>query len=183
MSVAVRKTILSGLALLLLAAGSLIGIDFLQLNRTAPALVAPPDQADFIQVDKARRTLTLFRGPNVLKAYKVSLGTAPIGPKSREGDSRTPEGRYLIDSKNPRSRFHLALHVSYPNADDRVSAEGRGVPPGGDIMVHGLPNGLGWLDKLHLRRDWTDGCIAVTNDEMDEIWSRVATGTMIEIKP
>jgi murein L,D-transpeptidase YafK len=102
---------------------------------------------------------------------------------NREGDGRTPEGRYSIDSRNSRSRFHLALHISYPNADDRRTAQQRGVSPGGDIMIHGLPNGLGWLDKLHRKRDWTDGCVAVTNPEMEEIWAHVATGTAIEILP
>jgi murein L,D-transpeptidase YafK len=105
------------------------------------------------------------------------------GYKQREGDGRTPEGRYAIDFKNPRSRFHLALRISYPDASDRDSARRRGVPPGGDIMIHGLPNGLGWLGKYHLWRDWTDGCIAVTNGQIEEIWASVDVGTPVEIRP
>ena len=99
------------------------------------------------------------------------------------GDGRTPEGAYAIDFKNARSRFHLALRISYPNAADRASAQRRGVPPGGDIMIHGLPNGLGWLAGLHLWRDWTDGCVAVTDAQIGEIWPLVDVGTTVEIKP
>ena len=183
MTLILRKTLLTLLVIVLIGFVGMIGADFLQLGRTAPVLVAEEDQADLIRVDKAKRTLTLLRGPDIINTYQVSLGGAPSGHKSREGDGRTPEGRYLIDSKNARSHFHLALHISFPNADERVDAQRRGVSPGGDIMVHGLPNGLGWLDKLHLKRDWTDGCIAVTNREMDEIWARVAKGTPIEILP
>lgn len=106
-----------------------------------------------------------------------------MGRKTQEGDGRTPEGQYTIDSRNSRSHFHLALHVSYPASGDRAAAQLRGVAPGGDIMIHGLPNGLGWLDRLHLKRDWTDGCIAVTNSEMDDIWAHVTTGTEVEIFP
>ena len=169
-------------ALLVLAAG-VVGWDFFQLGRKVPEQVPPENRADLIKVDKAARTLTLLHGSDVLKRYQVSLGPAADGHKSEEGDGRTPEGRYLVDSKNGRSRFHLALHISYPNAEDRERARQRGVSPGRDIMIHGLPNGLSWLDKLHLRRDWTDGCIAVTNQEMDDIWAHVATGTAIEIRP
>ena len=114
---------------------------------------------------------------------QVHFGGDPVGHKLREGDSRTPEGDYAIDSKNRRSRFHLALHVSFPDTKDRARATQNGVPPGSDIMVHGLPNGLGWLGGLHLFRDWTDGCIAVTNTEMEEIWALVDSGTPIQIKP
>ncbi len=180
---ALRKPLLVLLVVLGVAAVGLIGADFLQLGRKAPALVSPEDRADLIKVDKAKRTLTLLHGTNVIKRYDISLGPAPTEQKSQEGDGRTPEGRYTIDARNARSHFHLALHISYPDADDRASAQRRGVSPGGDIMVHGLPNGLGWLGKLHLKRDWTDGCIAVTNGEMDEIWAHVPTGTPIEILP
>jgi murein L,D-transpeptidase YafK len=179
--VPLRSIVLLGL-LLVIGAG-LMGWDFLQLGRKIPELVSAENQADLIKVDKSARTLTLFRGASIIKAYQVSLGATPGGHKSREGDARTPEGRYSIDSRNSRSRFHLALHISYPNAVDVKSAQQHGVSPGGDIMIHGLPNGLSWLDKLHLKRDWTDGCVAVTNPEMDEIWAHVATGTAIEILP
>jgi murein L,D-transpeptidase YafK len=183
MTVPFRKFSLISLTLLLVACAGITAWDFLQLDRKIPELVAPENRADLIKVDKTVRTLTLLRGADIIKTYQVSLGATPEGPKSREGDGRTPEGRYSIDSRNSRSRFHLALHVSYPDADERRNAQQRGVSPGGDIMIHGLPNGLSWLDKLHLRRDWTDGCIAVTNHEMDEIWAHVATGTAIVVSP
>ena len=167
------------------AAGLLavVGWDFLQLGRKAPD-PAPADQrASLVVVEKSARRMTLLRDGQVLKTFAVALGGAPRGHKQQEGDGRTPEGDYSIDSKNPRSHFHLALHISYPDADDRVRAAGRGVPPGGDIMIHGLPNGLGWLGALHLLRDWTDGCIAVTDPEIEEIWTLVDTGTPIQIRP
>jgi murein L,D-transpeptidase YafK len=183
MTVSLRKLSSALAALLLVIAVGIAGWDFLQLGRKIPELVSPESQADLIKVDKTARTLTLLRAGNAIKTYRVSLGVTPDGHKLREGDGRTPEGRYSIDSKNSRSRFHLALHISYPNAEDSQSAQQRGVPPGGDIMVHGLPNGLGWLHKFHLKRDWTDGCVAVTNQEMEEIWAHVATGTAIEVQP
>jgi murein L,D-transpeptidase YafK len=159
------------------------GWDFLQLGRKAPD-PAPADQrASLIVVDKSARRLTLLRDGQVLKTFEVALGAAPSGHKQQEGDGRTPEGAYAIDFKNARSRFHLALRISYPNAADRAGAQRRGVSPGGDIMIHGLPNGLGWLSGLHLWRDWTDGCVAVTDAQIDDIWRLVDVGTAVEIKP
>lgn len=139
--------------------------------------------ADRVVVDKERRTLTLMRGTVALKSYPVSLGGAPAGHKRREGDERTPEGVYRLDSRNPRSSNHLALHVSYPAPADVAAARARGESPGGQIMVHGIKNGAGWIGRLHRLADWTDGCIAVTNREMDEIWRAVPAGTPIEIRP
>src|SRR5262249_46941346 len=136
--------------LLLVGTAACLGWDFFQLSRRVPAPAPAADQADLIKVDKSARTLTLLRGSQVLKTYAVALGSAPIGSKAREGDGRTPEGHYEIDSRNTRSHFHLALHISYPDAHDRAHAQQAGVSAGGDIMVHGLPNGLGWLGKLHL---------------------------------
>jgi len=159
----------------------LSGMDY--LDRTVPAMAAADAQATKIVVDKKARKLMLLHDTDVLKTYDVSLGRAPVGTKQQEGDSRTPEGRYLVDAKNPGSRFHLALHVSYPDAADRDRARRLGVSPGGDIMVHGLRNGLGWLGRLHLAVDWTDGCIAVTDSQVEEIWSLVAVGTPIDIRP
>jgi murein L,D-transpeptidase YafK len=153
------------------------------LDRTVPAMAAANAQATMIVVDKKARKLMLLHDTNVLKTYDVSLGRAAGGSKQQEGDGRTPEGRYVIDAKNQSSRFHLALHVSYPDAADRDRARRLGVSPGGDIMVHGLRNGLGWLGGLHRAVDWTDGCIAVTDSQVEEIWSLVAVGTPIEIKP
>ena len=140
-------------------------------------------QADQIVIVKSDRKLTLLRQGQVLRTYKVALGTEPKGAKTRQGDNRTPEGEYTIDSRNAQSQYHLSLHISYPNADDRVEAHKAGVSAGGAVMIHGLPNGMGWIGSKHRLRDWTDGCIAVTNDEMDEIWRTVADGTPIEIRP
>ncbi|HSB72669.1 MAG TPA: L,D-transpeptidase family protein [Candidatus Methylomirabilis sp.] len=151
-------------------------------NPTWPRLPAGA-KTDRVVVEKARRSLTHMLQEAILKSYRVRLGRDPVGAKVRQGDGRTPEGRYTIDSRNPRSRFHLALHVSYPDAGDRTRAAAAGLSPGGDIMIHGLPNGLGWLGRLHQLMDWTDGCIALTNPETDEIWRAIPDGTPIEIKP
>lgn len=118
-----------------------------------------------------------------MHSYKVALGSEPVGPKSREGDHRTPEGVYVLDSRSPNSHFYKSLHISYPNAKDTAAAKKLGVSPGGDIMLHGLPKKYAWLGKAHTLHDWTDGCIAVTDEEMDEIWKLVRVGTPIEIKP
>jgi murein L,D-transpeptidase YafK len=139
--------------------------------------------ADRVVIVKADRTLTLYRGAQVLRTYKIALGRTPLGPKEEQGDGRTPEGVYVIDSRNAQSSFHRALHISYPNADDRRRATRRRVQPGGAIMIHGLPNGLGALGAAHLLRDWTEGCIAVTNEEIEEIWRMVPNGTRVEIRP
>ena len=139
--------------------------------------------ADRVVVDKRARTLTLLNHGTVLKRYRVSLGGAPEGHKQREGDERTPEGLYRLDRRNPRSSAHLALHISYPDSADVARARAQGVDPGGLIMVHGITNRLGWLGRLHRSVDWTDGCVAVTNWEMDEIWRAVPVGTPIEIHP
>ena len=140
-------------------------------------------KADRVIVTKSERTLTLLAQGKVLKTYKVALGGSPVGPKEQQGDHKTPEGLYVLDRRNPKSQFHRSIHVSYPSEQDKKRAAQRGVSPGGDIMVHGLPNGFGWLGATHRAKDWTDGCIAVTNAEMDEIWELVPDGTPIEIRP
>jgi murein L,D-transpeptidase YafK len=140
-------------------------------------------RADAIVVEKAKRTLTLLARGRPLRTYKVALGPSPAGHKECEGDGRTPEGRYVIDSRLRASSYHRALHVSYPNGRDLASARRRGCRPGGAIMVHGLPNGHGYIGKAHRAIDWTAGCIAVTNEEIEEIWSAVPDGTPIEIRP
>jgi len=167
------------------AAGAavIIGWDALQLDRKVPSLVPTESRATSILIEKQARRLTLWQNDIALKAYDVSLGGDPVGQKQQEGDSRTPEGRYAIQFKHPKSRFHLALRISYPNDEDRQRAKQRKISPGGDIMIHGLPNGMGWLGSMALRRDWTDGCIAVTNSQIEEIWSLVDVGTPVEIKP
>lgn len=149
---------------------------------TPPEMAPPGAQADRIVVDKPSRRLQLLREGAVIGEYEISLGAAPAGHKMREGDEKTPEGEYLIDWRNPRSVAHLSLHLSYPNEADSAAAKARGESPGGAIMIHGMLNGWGWLGGLHRRWDWTNGCIAVTDAEMREIWSLVPDGTPIEIK-
>ncbi len=140
-------------------------------------------RADRVVVSKSDRTLALYRSDKLLKLYRVSLGGSPEGRKEREGDGRTPEGQYTLDYRNPNSAFHRSLHISYPSAADRARAKAQGVSPGGAVMIHGLRNNLGWLGRLHLALDWTNGCVAVTNQEMDEIWRAVPDGTLIELRP
>ena len=178
-----RRITLGIVAVVVTGLLALVGWDFLQLGRKAPDPAPAAERANLIVVEKSARRLTLLRDGQVLKAYEVALGGAPRGHKQQEGDGRTPEGAYAIDFKNARSRFHLALRISYPSAADRASAQRRGVAPGGDIMIHGLPNGLGWVARLHLWRDWTDGCVAVTDAQIDEIWPLVDVGTAVEIRP
>jgi murein L,D-transpeptidase YafK len=140
-------------------------------------------KADRIIVHKKARTMELMHAGQMLKTYKIALGGESVGPKTRQGDHRTPEGVYVIDSRNAQSKFHRSLHISYPGASDRERARKLGVPPGGDVFIHGLPNGYGWIGAGHRARDWTDGCIAVTDQEIEEIWSLVANGTPVEIRP
>ncbi len=140
-------------------------------------------RADRIVIEKARRRLVLMRGGRPLRSYRIALGRHPVGPKRRRGDGRTPEGLYRIDWRNPKSRYHLSLHISYPDRRDRARARRLGVSPGGSIMIHGLPNGMGWLGRLHALVDWTGGCVAVSNSEIEEIWRLVPNGTVVEIRP
>ncbi len=140
-------------------------------------------RADLVVVDKSERRLTLMSGGREVRSYDIALGPSPEGHKQQEGDGRTPEGRYVIDWRNVNSAFHRSLHISYPNAGDRARARRRGVDPGGAIMIHGLPNGMGTLGGLHVASDWTLGCIAVTSEEIEEIWRVVRDGTPIEIGP
>lgn len=139
--------------------------------------------ADRVVVEKAARTLKLYIGGTMLRSYRISLGRAPTGPKQRAGDGRTPEGIYRLDYRKLDSSFHRALHISYPNASDSRAARERGLVPGGFIMVHGMKNGFGWVGRAHRLVDWTDGCVAVTNAEIEEILHLVPDGTPIEIRP
>lgn len=175
----IATALLSGLS----AFAAVFVIERMQIARTEPAAVAEPERADRILVEKAARRLTLLRGDTVLATYPISLGFAPQGHKQREGDGRTPEGLYRIEWKNPESVAHLSMKVSYPEAADIASAEARGQAPGGNIMIHGILNGFGWVSRLHRMMDWTQGCIAVTNTEMREIYARVEPSTPIEIRP
>ena len=148
-------------------------------NADAPALVPKTQQADYILIEKAERRLTLMRDGEVLKRYRIALGFAPDGDKRVEGDGKTPEGLYRIDRRNDRSKFHLSLGIDYPRADQRAAARAEGRNPGGDIFIHGQPNGYP-LNRIP--GDWTAGCAAVTNAEMREIWARVPMGTPVEIR-
>jgi murein L,D-transpeptidase YafK len=134
-----------------------------------------------IVVHKARREMLLLRGESILRSYRIALGRDPLGHKFQEGDGRTPEGRYTIDRRNPKSKYYLSLHISYPDSRDLIRAREAGVDPGGDIMIHGLKDGH--PADSHPASDWTQGCIAVTNREMDEIWDLVPDGTPIVILP
>jgi murein L,D-transpeptidase YafK len=139
--------------------------------------------ADRVVVYKGERRMLLMRGDSILRTYKVALGLNPVGHKERAGDFRTPEGRYLLTRRNPRSDFFLSIQVSYPNETDIKKAKRNGWDTGGSIMIHGLPNQLKHTPKYYESRDWTDGCIAVTNSDMLEIWLLTANNTPIEILP
>jgi murein L,D-transpeptidase YafK len=138
---------------------------------------------DRIVVEKSARKLSIFANGKNLKSYRVALGRNPSGPKRQEGDMKTPEGIYTIDSRNPESDFHLALHISYPSEEDIARATDRGVPAGFDIMIHGIRNGLGWIGAFHRRHDWTAGCIALTDEEIEELWRVTPDGTPVELRP
>ena len=152
-------------------------------HRAPPAMAEVAEQADFVLVLKSERRLILYRAGQPIRTFRISLGDqADAGPKQFEGDGRTPEGLYVIDWRNAESVSYLSLHISYPNEDDVAFAQSQGRPAGGDIMIHGINNGWGFLGALQRSRDWTAGCIAVTNREMRQIWSLVPDGTPIEIR-
>jgi len=139
-------------------------------------------QADKVLVIKSKRVLMLIQNGSILREYQICLGRNPKGRKTRQGDYRTPEGTYILDSRNPKSSFHLSLHISYPNKTDSLEARRLGVSPGNSIMIHGLPEGM-TIDDLGGYGDWTKGCIAVSNTAIEEIWQLVPDGTPIEIIP
>lgn len=139
--------------------------------------------ADSVVVEKSQHRLSLYRQGSLVRSYLVALGQQPVGDKVRIGDMRTPEGIFRIEARNPASRYHRALRISYPDAAHRAKARALGVSPGGDIMIHGLPARQAWVGASHRDYDWTEGCIAVTNEEIEEIWSAVPVGTPIQIKP
>ncbi len=138
---------------------------------------------DRIVIEKNARRLMLISKGDVIKTYKIALGGDPVGAKEREGDNKTPEGVYVIDARNKGSRYHLALQISYPNEKDRKRAHELGVSPGGNIMIHGIKNGFSWVGDAHAEVDWTKGCIAVTDEEIEEIDKLAPNGTIVEIKP
>lgn len=141
------------------------------------------EPVDKVLIEKEKRRLTLISEGEAIKTYKIALGGDPVGPKERRGDNKTPEGIYFITSRNRDSEYHLSLRISYPNEKDAKHARELGVSPGGDIMIHGIKNGLSWVGGFHAQIDWTEGCIAVTNKEMEEIARLVPDGTPVEIRP
>jgi murein L,D-transpeptidase YafK len=139
--------------------------------------------ADRVLVEKRARRLTLWRDGKIFRTYLVALGGQPKGDKQCRGDHKTPEGLFTVDYHQPASSFHRALHISYPDAAHRAAARRRGCDPGGSIMIHGLKNSFGWIGPSHRATDWTDGCIAVTDPEIEEIYGAVPNGTPVEIRP
>lgn len=145
----------------------------------SPATVA----ADLVRVWKAERKLQVLAQGKVVHEFKMVLGSNPLGHKQQEGDGKTPEGAYILDFKKPNSAFYKAIHISYPNAQDLAAAKKRGVSAGGQIMIHGQPNGFGMFAAITQQRDWTAGCIALTNEDMDVLWQAVHVPMRIEILP
>jgi murein L,D-transpeptidase YafK len=160
-----------------------IGLACLLIVAVIGSAAAPPQQADRIVIMKSARQLALLRNGKAIRTYRVCLGSNPIGAKDREGDGKTPEGIYRIDSRNAGSKFHRSLHVSYPNAADLRRARRLRVRPGGEIMIHGVPNRWRALGIAFRYIDWTAGCIAVKDEEIEEIWRLVPNGTVVEIRP
>ena len=158
-------------------------IIFFTIVLLMPTIAFGIEKADSVLVIKSESKLYLKKNGKVLKQYHVSFGANPKGHKQQEGDERTPEGKYVLDYKNGKSKFYKSIHISYPNAEDKKRAKVKGISPGGLIMIHGQKNGLGWLSLFTQRINWTDGCIAVPNGKMDEIWNNVNVGTPILIKP
>jgi hypothetical protein len=148
---------------------------------TIPIVSMP--QADEVIVHKGERRLYLMRNGQVLRSYRIALGLDPQGPKEREGDFRTPEGHYLLTRRNPRSDYFLSIQVSYPNAEDLRRAQREHIDPGGSIMLHGLPNALSHKPSYYAKADWTDGCIALSDSDMVEVWLMTRDNTPIEILP
>jgi murein L,D-transpeptidase YafK len=152
-------------------------------RQTARLTLPAPPKADRVVVLKQDRSLVLMQGDRVLRVFRIALGRYATGPKRREGDARTPEGEYTLDFKLQDSAFYRAIHISYPNPQDIAHARTQGVEPGGKIMIHGLPNNMSAARVGHPVIDWTQGCIAITNREMDILWRMVDEGTPIEIHP
>jgi murein L,D-transpeptidase YafK len=164
----------------ILLAAALVGI---VIHQTRYVELPADVIADRVVIEKSARRLTIFAEGKRLKSYSVSLGPSPEGHKQFEGDGRTPEGQYVIDRRKADSSFHLALHISYPETRDVQFAQLQGLSPGGDIMIHGIRNGLGVLGPIHRTFDWTQGCIAVTDAEIEELWRAVPDGTPIDLRP
>ncbi len=161
----------------LLIAAALLTMTFL------PSVANEFPVADFVLVEKGERQLHLMQDGSVFRTFDVALGIQPRGDKQQEGDFRTPEGRYILDSRNPNSEYFLSIHISYPNQQDRREARAMGVDPGGAIMIHGQPNAPTRSEAYYRTQDWTNGCIALSNSDMIDIWLMTGENTPIEIRP
>ena len=170
-----KKYLVSGFVVLLLS-----GIAY---NIFPETELPPGTKIDKLVVMKHVRKMDAYGEGKLLKTYHISLGRNPIGDKGAEGDNRTPEGSYIINDKNPESGYHRNLGISYPDKNDKADAKERNVKPGGEIKIHGIRNGLGFIGKFHRFMDWTAGCIALTNDEVEELYAGVEIGTPIIIEP
>jgi murein L,D-transpeptidase YafK len=169
---------------ILLIIYAILFIFAIYIDRLHPVLTYQKLEAiTHIEVEKQKRQMSVYSDGKRLKTYSISLGGSPIGHKTQEGDSKTPEGEYFIDWIHPNSAYYKAIRISYPNADDKAQALGRGVLPGGDIMIHGMPNGYGWMYPLLSKKDWTAGCIAVSNTAIQEIALAITVGAKITIRP
>lgn len=144
---------------------------------------AAGEKADRVLVEKSDRLLLLYKNNSLIGAYRIALGGHPLGHKQQAGDERTPEGSYVLDHKDPASRYYKSIRVSYPNAYDMTLAQQRGVPPGGEVVVHGQKRAFKYLAPITRKLDWTDGSIALSNSDMDKVWAAVDPGTPVEIKP
>ena len=164
--------------LLLIAA---LGLAAIWLPQRPAPMLPLTGTIDLIVIEKSARRMQLIQNGQPVRSYRIALGFAPVGDKTRQGDGRTPEGRFTINRRNAASAFHLSLGLDYPQADDLIRAASTGTNPGGDIFIHGQPNAL--AEPLTLKGDWTAGCIAVSNTEMREIWAVTPTGTPVEIRP
>jgi len=170
--------------LLLLTLALCLGLAWTLGYRVAPPPAPLPplaDSIDRILVEKSARRLTVFRDGAALRSYRVALGFAPVGDKMRQGDGRTPEGRFKIDRRNADSAFHLSLGIDYPQPEDRARAAAGGYDPGGEIFIHGQPNAF--FGQATLKNDWTAGCMALSDAEIEELWRITPTGTPVEIRP
>jgi len=165
------------LAIVLLIAGGLI------LGLLPPSDAWAGQKADMVQVVKSKKRLYLIKDEQVYASFRVKFGADPKGHKVQQGDEKTPEGLYYLTYKNSNSAYYKSIHISYPNALDKENARKLGVDPGGDIMIHGQPNGYEWATFFIQMVNWTDGCVALTNSDMDEVWEAVEPGTPIEILP
>lgn len=168
---------------LLAVCGLLLAVRPAAAGEAKAAINPTADLIDKIVVDKTARQMSVLREGQVVKSWPIALGFAPEGHKTQEGDGKTPEGWYVIDYRNPESEYYLSLRISYPNDADRAQAQSRGVSPGGQIYIHGQPSTMKSFLRAKRMKDWTAGCIAVSDEAMDELWQLVQLGTPIEIHP